>query len=285
MPPSGAIVERVRDARAFGDWALVVGRAFEDEDFSNGPSVRAGLGMGFGDDVAFRHYLCRIDGAPVGASTLSLGARVAGLANIATVPEHRGRGIAVAVAGAALEDARALGLRIGVLSADRAGIRVYEKLGLPRGEPPSHVRVAPHLIPLRKRRALFDPLVARRYVRGPRPFQEDPSMRARLVRTALLLGVAALGVGCTKTLDTTHLQSQLQSELQSDLGSPDLTLHCPGSVKVQAGSTFTCTATGPGGESVTLLVTQKDAQGHVTSKISGASGDLSPPSPTASPST
>ncbi|MCI4354952.1 MAG: hypothetical protein L3K06_06265, partial [Thermoplasmata archaeon] len=51
VPPSGAIVERVRDARAFGDWALVVGRAFEDEDFSNGPSVRAGLGMGFGDDV------------------------------------------------------------------------------------------------------------------------------------------------------------------------------------------------------------------------------------------
>jgi GNAT superfamily N-acetyltransferase len=135
VPPAGATVERVRDAESFGEWGMVVGRAFQDQDFSNGPSVRAGLAMGFGDDVPFRHYLCRIDGAPVGASTLSLGAGVvggsgvAGLANIATVPERRGRGIGVAVAGAALQEARALGLRIGALSADQAGIHVYEKLG------------------------------------------------------------------------------------------------------------------------------------------------------------
>jgi GNAT superfamily N-acetyltransferase len=127
--PDGAVIERVRDRAAFRAWALVVGRAFEDGDFANGPSVRAGLAMGFGDDAAFRHYLCRIDGAPVGASTLSLGAGVAGLANIATVPELRGRGIGLGVAGAALEDARTLGIRIGALSADEAGVRVYEKLG------------------------------------------------------------------------------------------------------------------------------------------------------------
>ena len=129
VPPDGAEVERVRDAASFRDWADVVCRAFEDEDFANGPSVRVGLAMGFGDDVPFRHFLCRMDGTAVGASTLSLGAGVAGLANIATVPEWRGRGIGVAVAGAALEDARTRGVRIGALSADEAGIRVYEKLG------------------------------------------------------------------------------------------------------------------------------------------------------------
>jgi GNAT superfamily N-acetyltransferase len=128
-PPEGATVERVRDPETFRDWAEVVSLAFEDKDFGNGPTVRVSLGTGFGDDVPFRHYLCRLDGVAVGASTLSLGAGVAGLANIATVPEHRGRGVAVAVAGAALQDARSLGMSIGALSADDAGVRVYEKLG------------------------------------------------------------------------------------------------------------------------------------------------------------
>jgi GNAT superfamily N-acetyltransferase len=128
-PPEGSTVERVRDPETFRDWADVVSRAFDDKDFGNGPTVRVGMGTGFGDDVPFRHYLCRLAGVPVGASTLSLGAGVAGLANIATVPEHRGRGVAVAVAGAALQDARSLGMSIGALSADDAGVRVYEKLG------------------------------------------------------------------------------------------------------------------------------------------------------------
>ena len=127
--PAGASIVRVRDEHGFAEWAAVVGRAFEDDGFSDSASVRAGLAMGFGDHVPFRHFVCRIEGRPVGASTLSTGAGVAGLANIATVPEHRGKGIGVAVAAAALEDAIGQGLRLGALSADQAGIRVYEKLG------------------------------------------------------------------------------------------------------------------------------------------------------------
>jgi Domain of unknown function (DUF4333) len=107
-------------------------------------------------------------------------------------------------------------------------------------------------------------------------------MHTRIARTTLAVAVAALGVACTKTLDTSNLQGRLQSELQSDLGSPNLAVHCPGSVKVKAGSTFTCTATGPAGQSLTLLITQKDAKGHVTWKIAGASGGASP-TPAASP--
>ena len=85
-------------------------------------------------------------------------------------------------------------------------------------------------------------------------------MHRRLARTALFVALAASSVACTKTLDTTNLQTQLQAQLQSELGAQNLTVHCPDSVKVQAGATFTCTATDPGGQSLTILVTQKDDQ-------------------------
>ncbi len=128
-PPQGVTVHRVRDEAMFRGWADVVGRAFDDPDFVDGNSVTMGLRMGFDDAAPFRHFLCRLEGEWVGASTLSLGAGVAGLANISTVPERRGRGIGAAAAGAALADARAIGLRIAALSADEGGVRVYERLG------------------------------------------------------------------------------------------------------------------------------------------------------------
>lgn len=128
-PPTGADVARVRDRESFAAWAGVVGRAFEDPGFEDGASARAFAGLGFGEGAPFRHFLCRIEGAPVGASTLSLGAGVAGLANIAVVPQHRGRGIGAVVASAALHEGRRLGLEVGALSAGEQGRPLYERLG------------------------------------------------------------------------------------------------------------------------------------------------------------
>jgi GNAT superfamily N-acetyltransferase len=128
-PPAAVSIHRVRDESLFREWAGVVGAAFDSPGFADEPSAAGFLAQGFGDDSPFRHYICRLEGTPVGASTLSVGAGVAGLANIGTVPGRRGRGIGSAVAAAALLDGRELGLRIGALSADRLGFRVYEKLG------------------------------------------------------------------------------------------------------------------------------------------------------------
>jgi hypothetical protein len=107
-------------------------------------------------------------------------------------------------------------------------------------------------------------------------------MRNRIARTTLLLAVAALGVACTKSLDTTQLASQVESKLKTQFGDSDFTVHCPSSVKVQSGTTFTCTATVPGGQTLTLLLTQTNDHGDVDMKISGASGGDSP-APTATP--
>lgn len=128
-PPPGATVHRVLDEDMFTVWTEVVGRAFDSPDFATGPSTVANRALGFGDDAPFRHFLCRMEDMWVGASTLSLGAGVAGLGNISTLPEWRGRGIGTAVAAAALVEGKGLGIRIGALSADEPGVPLYEKLG------------------------------------------------------------------------------------------------------------------------------------------------------------
>jgi GNAT superfamily N-acetyltransferase len=127
--PPGAAVHRVLDEDMFAIWADIVGRAFDSPDFATGPSCVANRALGFGDDSPFRHFLCRMQDTWVGASTLSLGAGVAGLGNIATLLEWRGRGVGTAVAAAALLEAKGLGIRIGALSADELGVPLYEKLG------------------------------------------------------------------------------------------------------------------------------------------------------------
>lgn len=129
--PEGGEVHRVIDEDMFRAWSHVVVRAFgdEDEDFEASLSARAFRAHGFGDDAPFRHFLYRLQGKWVGASTLSVGAGFAGLANIAVVPEHRRRGIGGVIAAAALLDGRQHGLRAGVLSAGELGLPLYERLG------------------------------------------------------------------------------------------------------------------------------------------------------------
>lgn len=128
--PDGVSVERVRDADGLRTWADVVGRAFGDPSFAGSSSVAFNLSAGFGDGGPFRHFLCRLDGEPAGAATLSLCADgVAGLANISAIPERRGRGIGAAVASAALLEARSMGIRTAALSSDDLGVGLYRKLG------------------------------------------------------------------------------------------------------------------------------------------------------------
>jgi hypothetical protein len=108
-------------------------------------------------------------------------------------------------------------------------------------------------------------------------------MRTRIPRAGLLAALVVLAAGCTKTLDTSNLQTTLTSKLQAELDAQDLSVHCPGSVKVKAGTTFTCTATDPQGQSFTILVTQTNDKGDVTWKLSGAA--TVSPQPTTSPTT
>ena len=81
-----------------------------------------------GEPVPLR-WIGRVDGRVVATSRISIGAGVAGLYAISTLPAHRGHGYGRAMTIAALRAGRALGYRIGVLQASDLGYGVYRRLG------------------------------------------------------------------------------------------------------------------------------------------------------------
>jgi Domain of unknown function (DUF4333) len=92
-------------------------------------------------------------------------------------------------------------------------------------------------------------------------------MRTTLVRTAVLLSVAVLAVGCSKTLNGDQLKTELESQLNSQLGATGITVECPEDIKAKSGGEFDCTGTVPDTGTITIHVTQTDNDGHVTWKV------------------
>lgn len=120
-------IRHVEDPRVLTEWT---------QTFIQGFEMAAEMAHGFlalleslGTDFPFRHYLGYLDGKPVASSTLFLGAGVAGIYNVATVPAARGRGIGSEMTLAPLYEARDLGYRVGVLQSSDMGYGVYRRLG------------------------------------------------------------------------------------------------------------------------------------------------------------
>ncbi len=84
---------------------------------------------GFDPDLPLTNWVARLDGVPVAAAALFVAAGVAGIYNVCTVPEARGRGIGGAVTVAAIDVGARLGLPIAVLGASDLGFPVYHRLG------------------------------------------------------------------------------------------------------------------------------------------------------------
>ena len=82
-----------------------------------------------GLDFPVQNYLGYLDGQPVSTSTVFYSAGVAGIYDVATLPEARGRGLGSALTLAPLLDARQAGYRIGVLQSSEMGFGVYKRMG------------------------------------------------------------------------------------------------------------------------------------------------------------
>jgi hypothetical protein len=94
-------------------------------------------------------------------------------------------------------------------------------------------------------------------------------MRARRALVVPLLAV--FSVGCSDVLDETTLERELTEQVRPSLAEPAMTVDCPSDVEVEAGSTFTCTATAPDGAVTIVEVTQENAAGFVKWRFAGAS--------------
>jgi GNAT superfamily N-acetyltransferase len=128
-------VREVLDPLTLHLWlrAFVPGMGLPESMHERWHAARAGAGLGPGQ--RYRTWLGRLDGVPVATAELFLGAGVAGIVNVSTVPEVRGQGIGAAVTLAPLAEARRLGYRIGTLMASRLGAPVYRRMGFTEAAP------------------------------------------------------------------------------------------------------------------------------------------------------
>lgn len=128
--PAGLRVERVRDETGLATWSRTLAQGFGEGEREATWVAATYRVLGYhADDGPWLHYLARLNGKPVGTSTVFLGAGVAGVYFVMTVPEARGRGIGATSTLAGLRDARRLGYRIGILTSSAMGHSVYARLG------------------------------------------------------------------------------------------------------------------------------------------------------------
>lgn len=127
--PEGVTIDLVVDEPGLGRWRDVQRRGLGLDDESTEAWWVAHRRPGFDPALPLRNWVASLDGAPAAAAAMFIGAGVAGIYNVCTVPEARGRGIGTAVTVAALDAAAQQGLPMSVLGASEMGYPVYRRLG------------------------------------------------------------------------------------------------------------------------------------------------------------
>jgi GNAT superfamily N-acetyltransferase len=125
--PSGLTIERVGDTETLRKWAYASMIGFEKPKSSVDTWLDVFAGLGF--DLPLRNYVGILNGEPAAASGLFLGAGVAGIYVVGTIPRMRRQGIGTALTLAPLREARAMGYRVGILHSSEMGLGVYSRLG------------------------------------------------------------------------------------------------------------------------------------------------------------
>jgi GNAT superfamily N-acetyltransferase len=127
--PADLSIQQVRDAAAMEQWVEAFLKGYDIVGVTVQELLNLHTPLGLGDNPRWRHYLGLLHGQPVATSWLSIGAGVAGIYGVATLPDARRQGLGTALTLAPLIDARAMGYRIGILQSTAMGYNVYRRLG------------------------------------------------------------------------------------------------------------------------------------------------------------
>ena len=126
---SSITIEPVRDAATLATWSRVLCNSFGAPQPFGDAFADLVAAVGLGPSSAFRHFLGYLNGEPVATCSLFLGAGVAGVYDVGTLPERRRRGIGAAITRAAIADAAAGGYRMAILQSSALGAAMYRALG------------------------------------------------------------------------------------------------------------------------------------------------------------
>jgi GNAT superfamily N-acetyltransferase len=125
----GLEVREVLDASDFEAWLRVCVESFPFDPVVAASWRAAHEPLGFGPESPLHNYVAWLDGRPVAVSALLHGRETAGIWNVGTLADVRGRGIGREATLAALRDARAAGYHLSVLGSSPMGLPVYTRIG------------------------------------------------------------------------------------------------------------------------------------------------------------
>jgi len=120
-------VKRVGDVETLREFVQVAVIGFGLPKTSESTCFELFVGLGF--DLPLHNYVGYQQGKPVATSELFVGAGVAGIYWVSTVPEARQQGIGTAMTQVPLQEARDIGYRISILHSSPLGLGVYRRLG------------------------------------------------------------------------------------------------------------------------------------------------------------
>jgi GNAT superfamily N-acetyltransferase len=125
--PAGFTYERAESKDMIEKYGYLLAEAYGMPEFGWDRLAGCLIHCGVRDD--YQHYIGYYNGKPVATSSLLYDDGVAGLYNVANLPEVRGKGIGSMISYVPFIDALDRGYEIGILHSSRMGYNVYKRLG------------------------------------------------------------------------------------------------------------------------------------------------------------
>jgi len=122
-------ITAVRDPDTLRLWSRIAVTGFEMPEEVEGDWFNWYGNIGLGPGLPIQHFLGWWNGEPAATASLLLAEGVAGIYNVAVVPQKRRLGLGLGMTMQPLREARNMGYRIAILQASQQGLSVYRRIG------------------------------------------------------------------------------------------------------------------------------------------------------------